>query len=324
MTAQLSDIPGTFLKDFMIQSEKEGMHVLAAVHTPTMISPEIVRKIEAKLSEELNKPIDLIVRNTIVKDIGATGSHSPILAQTLDGEFVENKVTPVEKMIALTEQVFWEQCGHKAGFQVINITHRPNTSGDLLLASIQALSPLSTSEIQSMESEIRNRLQDQTVQILVSSHIPQLQTSRGPVLFEWSQYKDLTPERSMALDLIKSAMSDAFAQWDDIFLLSTHFRVNNSAWQILLEVSGLRLIQKEEIANLRQIASKAASRDVEVFVRFKNQMVITEQGYLPYNEFVRDTLKENKELIEDAPEIPQSPEDKDPNRLPHGHQGKKR
>ncbi|MHC4771883.1 MAG: TIGR00341 family protein [Planctomycetota bacterium] len=310
LIAQFSDIPGTFLRDFMMHSEKEGLHVLAAVHTPTMISPEMVQKIEVILSAELNKPIDLIVRNSIVKDIGATGSHSPILAQTLDGDFIENKVTPVEKMIALTEQVFWEQCGHKAGFQVINITHRPGESGDILLASIQALSPLSTQKILSIETEVRNRLQDQTVQILLSSHVPQLQTSRGPVLFEWIQYKDLTPERLLTQDRIKNEMSAAFEQWDDVFLLSTHFRIDDSTWQILLEVSGLRHVQKEEIAHLRRIATKAAGRGVEVFVRFRNQMVITEQGYLPYDEFVKDTLKENKESIENAP---QTAEEKDPN-----------
>ena len=112
------------------------------------------------------------------------------------------------------------------------------------------------------------------------------------------------------LDRIKSEMSGAFEQWDDVFLLSTHFRIDDSTWQILLEVSGLRHVQKEEIAHLRRIATKVAGRAVEVFVRFRNQMVITEQGYLPYDEFVKDTLKENKESIEDAP---QTAEEKDPN-----------
>ena len=57
-------------------------------------------------------------------------------------------------------------------------------------------------------------------------------------------------------------------------------------------------------------AAQAADQPVEVFVRFRNQMVITEQGYLPYDEFVKDTLKENKESIEVAP---QTTEEKDPN-----------
>ena len=112
------------------------------------------------------------------------------------------------------------------------------------------------------------------------------------------------------LDRIKSEMSGAFEQWDDVFLLSTHFRVDDSTWQILLEVSGLRHVQKEEIAHLRRIATKAAGRPVVVFVRFKNEIVITEQGDMSYDAFVKDTLKENIEAFEDAA---QAPEEKDPN-----------
>ncbi|MHC5083610.1 MAG: TIGR00341 family protein, partial [Planctomycetota bacterium] len=257
---QFSEIPGTFLRDFILQSEKDQLHVLAAVHTPSMISPEEVQIIESRLIDELGKKVDLIVRNSIVKDIGATGSRTPVSSQTLDGDFIEDAMTPVEEKIALAEQVFWEQCGKKAGFEVINMTHRTGTAGDFILATIQIMAPLTVAEIESLETEIRNRLQDQTVQILVSSHVPRLQTSRGTILFEWSRYEDMTPDRHEKLDRIKDELVKAVGLLDDVFLISTHFRIDDPQWQVMLEVTGVRLVKQAEVAHLRRIASKAAGR----------------------------------------------------------------
>jgi hypothetical protein len=207
-----------------------------------------------------------VIRNNLVKDIAATGSTTKVAAQNLDGDFIKESISPKEKLVTVAEQVLWEKFSRRPGFLVTNIEPHMTDSGDFLLATIMCLYPLNQEEIKGVEKEIQNRLGESDILLVVSSYIPTLNTNQGNVLFEWSQYKELTEQKDQQLDLIRKRGRTYFSQIEDIFLIETHFRLLPTSWQILFEVTGTRMMTKNDVASLKESVAANLERPLEVFV----------------------------------------------------------
>ncbi|MHC4216681.1 MAG: DUF389 domain-containing protein, partial [Planctomycetota bacterium] len=300
MVEELYKIPGTFLREFFIQRDEDVMHVLATIRTPKIVSPEDVERIQTTLSERLNRDIDLVIRNNLVKDIAATGSTMAIANLDPDRKFIEEPVNAAEMKSTIAEQIFYEKFFNRPGFRVLDMNHHEVENGTLFMATIETMYPIRAREIQELEAEIRKRLEQDNVTLVLSEHIPTLYTSRGKILFDWSRYEELTEEKSETLDSIKERIAEIFLQKEDIFLISTHFRISGETWNVLLEVTGTRMITKNEITSMQEEISDVAERSVTVSIWFKNEAVITQQGTVSYEMFVEDSLRKNIESIQEA------------------------
>jgi len=288
LTAELSEIPGTTLREYIVEYEQGGLDVLATVWTPALIEPMKVEQMQQRLADILNRKVDLVVRNNLVKDIAATGSTMKVATQNLDGEFIEESIPKKEKIVTVTEQVLWEKFSRRPGFQVSNIEYHDTESENLLLANVLCLYPLNPQEIQDVEEEIRNRLGEQDLRLVISSYIPILQNNRGKILFEWSRYKELTEQKSQQMDLIQERAQAYFAQFNDVFLIDTHFRVRTSSWEVLFEVTGTRMIPPEKVAALNSAISEGLDQPLEVHVWFRNEAVVSEDGLDSYKSFMEE------------------------------------
>jgi hypothetical protein len=173
------------------------------------------------------------------------------------------------------------------------MAHHEATDGELLLATVETLYPIRLRDIQELEVEISRRIQEDDVSLVVSEHIPALYNKHGKILFEWSRYEDLTEEKSETMDSVKQRIIEIFSQKNSIFLISTHFRISSRSWNVLLEVTGTRMVTTDEITALQEEISNLAKRAITVSVWFKNEAVITEQGPVSYEMFVEDSLRKN-------------------------------
>ncbi|MHC4842782.1 MAG: TIGR00341 family protein [Planctomycetota bacterium] len=314
MVEELYKIPGTFLREFFIQKDEDLMHVLATIRTPKIVSPEEVGRIQTTLSERLNRNIDLVIRNNLVKDIAATGSTMAVAVLDPDGKFLEDTLSVSESKSTIAEQVFYEKFSKRPGFRVLDMAHHEATDGELLLASVETLYPIRLKDIQELEVEISRRIQEDDVSLVVSEHIPTLYNKHGKILFEWSRYEDLTEEKSEKMDSLKQRITEIFSRKENVFLISAHFRISSRSWNVLLEVTGTRMITRNEITALQEEISELAQRPITVSVWFKNEAVITEQGPVSYETFVEDTLRKNIVSFREAIEGDKTAKDiNDPN-----------
>ena len=300
LTKKFSKIPGVVVDKVLIQHEPELLKILAAVQTSAVLNPNKVRHYERELSELFNLDTRLIIRNSLTKDIAATGSTSQMTAPDLDGDFIDENPSSEELKIMLAEQVIWEKFSHWPGFQVQRVDYREGPVGKFFLASIQCLYPPRAAEVRRLESDIQKRIGDPNVHVIMSSEVSLLTGSRGKMLYEWSQAKELTEASEKALEPIDRAIREQIDRHKDLFLVNIHYRIIDEPWRILVEVVGPQILLPEQLREIKKAVVAKTGRELDVQVWFRSEAVVTEAGYQAYEDFIKEPLMENQKILLDG------------------------
>ena len=123
LTVELANLSYASLDSQINKTENNEVYILATVRAPRTIHPDEVGKMQAELLRRLQKPIHLIVRTTIAKDMSAAGSTSEVVEKNLDGQFINSKATEREIILKNAEQVLWEQLASRPDFNFVNVDY---------------------------------------------------------------------------------------------------------------------------------------------------------------------------------------------------------
>jgi len=125
---ELSNVYAAELESFLHDYENQKLYVLASVRGPNLFEPQEVKHIENALSRKLKNSVELIIRNTQVVDMSATGSISVVDVQNLDGFFLGGKMSRKERIIQETEQVLWEMFSDEPGTRLQEAQDLPRST----------------------------------------------------------------------------------------------------------------------------------------------------------------------------------------------------
>lgn len=300
----LEDIPGTYLREFVWEKSSGRIHVLATVRTPSIIKPGSVVRIQNRISKSLKENIRLVIRNTLVKDIGATGSIIHISTKSknekaFDKEeaeegFVGDERMPAKQKTSLAEQVLWEHFSRWPGFFVQNIEYHEYEAGDFIFASVQTPYPFDRKELSIVEKNIRKRLKDPDITLVISRLKRIITAAKGPLLVEWHNFEDWTEEKEELSEAIEEAIRHEMAGFSDVFFHRCHLRYAKDQWKALLETSGLRPLQPRELEQIRSRVVDKYNQPLEVYAWFRFETVVTPDGYSSYEDFIKEPMDHNK------------------------------
>lgn len=297
LTNKFSKIPGVDIEKIFIQHDPELLNVLATVQTSSVFSPDKVRYYEEEISGMFNIETKLIIRNALTKDIAATGATSQITAPDLNGDFIDEGISSSELKVMLAEQVLWEEFSHWPGFQVQSVDYREGTAEKFLLASIQCLYPPGTRKVQRLETMIRERIGEPDVHVIINSSVPVLTGSRGKILYEWTQTEAFAEANIGAMEQIEQAVRSELERFEDLFLVDVHFRVKDEPWRLLVEVVGPKVLAPEDLAEIRKAVIEKTGRELDMQVWFRSEVVVAEDGYQAYEDFIQEPLRETQSVI---------------------------
>jgi uncharacterized hydrophobic protein (TIGR00271 family) len=299
LTNKFSKIPGVVLDKVLFQHKPELLNVLVTVQTSTVFDPNKVRQYEREISKMFDLETRLIIRSNLTKDIAATGSTSQITAPDLDGDFIDENLSSAELRVMLAEQVLWEEFSHWPGFQVQGVDYREVPAGKFIWASIQCLYPPGAQKVRRLEADIRERIGDPDVHLIINSSVPMLTGSRGRILYEWSQVEELTEGNGMAVEEIERAVREEMERFKDIFLVNVHFRIKDEPWRILVEAVGPQALTPEQVTEIKKAVIAKTGRGLDMQVWFRSEVVVGEQGYQAYEDFIKEPLMENQKMLLD-------------------------
>lgn len=300
----LVDFPGTHLNRFNWSSAPDGLHVLAVVRTPNVIDPVEVADIQSRLAKALKEKTHLIIRTTLVKDIGALGSAGHVADMEAGDEGVHKKNNlpdeqiPSQKKASLAEQVLWEHFSKLPGFYVNNVEYHEHKAGDFILANVQNAYAFTKKELVSAQTAIRKRLRDPDVFLIISRLKPDIIDNRGPLIPEWQNYEDWTEEKEKQMVAIEEAIRAEMAAIKDVFFRRCHLRIVKDRWKILIETTGLRPLTPKELEQIRFRLAVKYNQPLEVYSWFRYDAVVTPDGYTSFQDFIKTPMRYNKQQWE--------------------------
>ena len=272
--------------DRMIHTIEEGkLFVLVHARAPKIISPNEVFEIQKELSEKLRLPTELIIRTTIAKDVGASGSFGNVTAQDLDGEFLEGKVDPRELMVSVAEQVLIEEIDLLPGAQLLGIDMLGLPRGATIVATIQTPRILAPEEIGRIENEVRGRLRDKSIHLVVRFLDSVIADSRGKLLYGWGHYGEPSARDVEMMERIDMAVNEEFKRFPALFPVNIHYDFSGSQLRVLIEVVGIRILSQKELLSVKKNVSGLIDQEVDFNIWSRAETVVTEGGYIPFGHF---------------------------------------
>ena len=119
------------------------------------------------------------------------------------------------------------------------------------------------------------------------------------VYFYRLQTEEFTEANDAAMERIEQAVRRELGRFEDLFLVDVHFRIKDEPWRLLVEVVGPQTMTPADLTEIKKTVIKKTGRQLDIQVWFRNEVVVTEEGYRAYEEFIKEPLRENQKIILD-------------------------
>ena len=185
LMADMSDLPATYLGPVRYFVEAGRTHVLATVHTPTVLTPTQVSRAQDHLSAQVNKPVELTLHCIFSNNVSARGTVDSVIAPRLDGTFVTSSENRTLSDIAAAEQIIREYLSKEKALTLMRVEPLPLAGRKTLLAHVLGARTLAIQEISELESRIRQVTGEKNYELVFSSLHKTIQSTNGLVRYGW-------------------------------------------------------------------------------------------------------------------------------------------
>jgi len=307
LTEEFAHLAATDLQKVIHQRGKEKLFILAHVYTPSDIEPSRVKRIEEALEEKLAAPVELFVRNTLSKDVSATGSINQLLTEGLDGFFYSKKPDQKIRTLKIAEQTIREFLESRVELYVEAINLYKFGNHSTIAATVFGIRRLTVEEILQLEMEIQRQTGEDKLFLALRHINVHLYDRWGHAYYEWAQIEPLTPAQESVVQKIFTFLEEQFEN-SDYFITNKDFSFHEDVYHVLVEVAGLLLFTREELIELKQKLIETVGVPIKLYVRSKPEVLVAEDGYSSFEKFklgfLEKTQKKHqeqlKQIVEDA------------------------
>ena len=275
LSGALTDYRVSELVRLAVEEEGGTIKVMARVHSSVEPSPRHVAAVERRLEEHMKRPCELYIRSTLTTSVSAKGSTERTYRQTLDGWGVEWNAD--SERLEKSEQTIREYLGERLGQRLTDLQVTDWGGAPSFLATVRGPRPLRNSEIAEVEGALRERFEDPRVMLVVMQG-NQLQTSEGPMHFEFLMRRPKTDEEHAMIEKIEGIAAASLAK-SDHSVQHTTLNFLEGRYHVLVEVSGFDKLTVEQLRSLQDDVRAGISQPVDIVVRFLPAEVVTEAGY---------------------------------------------
>ncbi len=297
MHTELAGMASAGLVKIITDNGEEYLHVLIHVQTPRPLSPNQVKKLQEKMTEAVGRPVELLVRNILIRDVTAVGHTNETMSQDLDGNFIAKSANPTLQKIAIAEQILREYFLNHVGMYLDEIEYVPLSNHSVMLAAVAGMRHLSLDEIVKLESKIKLKSGDDRLELVIR-HLPMdLYDRNGKLRYGWWSMENESPEIVAFVSRLREFIKEKFNGDADFHLLNTNATYLDGRFHILLEVVGAGIYPKERVARLKRLLVDKYGREVDVFVLSRPEVVVTPNRLLSLDEMNQYYIGKQEELM---------------------------
>ena len=263
--------------------------------TSEILSPEHVSALQEALTETLNTPTELVVRTLPVHDIAAAGSDAMVAKPNLNGRLISSELSYREKLERIAEQFLYERLTGRLGLEIEAVNYGMLDNLPNILAVLRTSAPISADEVRELRDGLRDRLGQSELAFSIQSVDTSLFTEYGRYLFEWTNYDSI---KDMELvPRLKALLTEEVARVTQLFTIDVHINEEKGTWRALAEVVGPQAPKPGQVVAIQKAVAKRFAHPVEVYMWFKNDFVVTGDGYAAFDEFTKATQEKRIESL---------------------------
>lgn len=293
----LSEDPNASFITMLRKEHGDTLDVLATVRTPKPFDPRRVAAIEQALADDLGQKVRLVVRCVLTKDIFPPGGTAVVVAPSLDGSFITDKVPQDVKRLQLAEQILRELFSTRPQLLLLDVDLVHVAGDPVVLASLQSPRALIPLEVKEFEKAIQDRLQDPRIRLLARCQVPLDVASNGRILFGSAHFGKPDP----TAQAVEVSVRHAIESLPNVFVTALDAVRRQDGFAVRAEVTGTRLLTPNEIQTIEGDVSRLAGTRVHLSAWCRTDLMVTDSRYLPVEEYTRQRILESRASGERQP-----------------------
>ena len=286
-TSTLSKTPNASLIDVLHKMSKDKMMVLATVRTSKIFTPDRVMKMQKEIAKTLDMPTELVVRNSLSKDVSATGSTSAVTDPTLDGDFITDKLNADMVSLHLADQGLWEIFAKRPQVRLLNVDIEHIAGDTVILASVQSQRDLVPAEIKQIEEVLQRRLANPKLRLVVRCQVTTDMTSNGRILYGASHFGP----QPKGVDVVDGEMRKALKSLGGFHVTNLDAIWTGKHWSVRAEVYGPRVITPKEVAAAQKHVASRVGKPVKLNALSKSELLVMDNRSTAEEEFTIEHVK---------------------------------
>ena len=285
LNSEFDKLHSTSVDSYVYDIEDGKLYILASVRSPIVMTLKDIKKMQDSFESRIDKPIELIVRSIISKDVSATGSANAIIDQNLDGFFLNKNLRADQILIRQAEQVILEQLAHWPKMRLVNTELINVARGKTVLATVTGFRVLTDREITALENKMREKLEDKDVNLIIRTVKTHISDHNGEMLYGWIYYEDIDESKEKELIEIEDKVKLQFEKYPNLFAINIHKNFSGEEINVLIEAVGTEPITPQEVLEFETELSEEMDRNINLDVWYKSDAIITRDGYRSFEDY---------------------------------------
>ncbi len=276
---ELAQEPSTALESIEFDYGRAGLQVLSTVRTPRVIPPERVKRIQDALSEGLGEPVVLFLRCAMTKDVTATGSTSLRPYLSLNGRVVEAPLAPEMRLLQQAEQLAREVAATRPEIALLDTDLIQAPSGPVVVVSIETPRDPSPDGVSDFEAQLRARLDDPSVRVVVRRVDSNDTTSKGRILYGAAHFSAESDEQRARRKAVEDEVRARLEAVPQLFVTAIDAVTAGRGWSVRAEALAARMPTPAEIRNAEEKSEAVLGEPVAVSLLARVELVVTGARY---------------------------------------------
>lgn len=279
----LLDYPDTTLEGIKYNEHDGTVYVMAEIYSSQALTPTQVSRLQSSLNKNIDRPIELIVRSKMAKQVSALGAEIKLGRQKLDGTFVTRELHPRVRAAKIADTLIRNMAAETVGFELDHV--RVYQIGETLtvVASIYGIAAPSPAKIEEVESQLKNDLGNPEVRLVVSFIETKIFDRTGTVRFEFSGFHAQANDQQAKAEKTIALIKDELAARHDIFITGVNYNMIDGVVHVLIDANGPDLLTQQEISEIERTVTEQETAPVKLFVFMQTDVIVTSSGYQPYS-----------------------------------------
>ena len=297
--AELADMTAAGLDKMITDEDEKTLQVFLQVHSPRTFSPNQVKRLQDKMAESVGRPVELLVRTILTRDVSAMGHTNAPVSQDLDGNFTAKSESPTLNKIAITEQILSEYFLGQLGLTLEEVGYVPLSNHPIMLATVGGVRRLSTEEIRELERKMRSKTDDSSLELVVR-YIPlEFYNRKGRLQYGWWAMESETPEIEHLIDRMKTTLAETIDANPDFHLLNVNSTYLENRFHLFIEIAGAEPYTQEQTLRLKRLIADKYGQEVELFVLTRTEVVATPEGLMTVDEMNQYYTDKQEKLMQE-------------------------
>jgi hypothetical protein len=164
-------------------------------------------------------------------------------------------------------------------------------------------------EIKEFEQVIQDRLHDPHLHLLTRNLTTVDVDAEGHVLYGGAHFGSQSPEDLALRDRTEAAVRDEFKKIPSVLVTNVDVIRQDDTWSVRGEAVGTQAISPTKLDEIEKAVSSRLKRPTKIYLRFRQAVMITDQGNSSVEEFTRERLAEKEKRAQ--PGQPKGPAETD-------------